>query len=791
MAALFQTVLMRLALCGLAASLVLLALQSRIARDTLLRMLSIWWSLTVFGRFTVCSFLLIGILVGGDKTNSVPSNMNSPLPQMQQWGVFLTGFTGLTGLSGTLPHTPSSLNPVNLVNPVQNNFAQRKAANWNVRGAWKDSFWLDFEDGWVFPCGTNHLSGVEVVSCGQIWPTPFDTNAVASISVPAEIVRGLTTFGYEFTPSNSYRFVWNGAAINRDTNNLVSASLELFRNGDVLVTTNEIAAYLPRELPFPHNGFGQDDEWVAANFTNATEILAVGYPQWVDQQVGVGLTNGLYKLSVAVADGPPETTFLTVGDLSVAVTNAGEYVFLLEKGPAYDLTVFPPSSNVTISAVDDVPTMRGAPILRSFGGVDGGQWVPDSGSFWTDYVAGMGYARLWWLPWLCGSPDVTHIDPTAGPVTFHADLLDYRGSAASFLWTGSEALTIASPNSQTTAVTADFADWRLASLSVTATFGADRSLTSYLYVSYGTNDSPQVSCSLSVQGVHFINEGDRPERVYPVSVSLICPVETNAVVDISWEGSDGALFWSDAAATQPLSSLSGISLSSVTEESGGASHTFYMTSPNIGSGSFTATFTLPSGETRGVAKSYRVIEPIRRLVCSEIDPEYSCVFNPSRLVYGHPARLKVGVNGNFSPSDVEWSIVSGPGTVVRGEDDFGSADWTATVAATAESGEVIVEARFNEDAIQPRFVLPIVQMRTIPIEAYVVCDSNRYTAQLTQHFKRCWHGRRFDSSKGTIVYKCVWTRLLGSLRASYSIVEYIFRRGLHRIVFCEGDNRGA
>jgi hypothetical protein len=249
---------------------------------------------------------------------------------------------------------------------------------------------------------------------------------------------------------------------------------------------------------------------------SATEIFAVGYPQWVDAQVGTGLTNGLYKLTVAVACDPPETTFLSVGDHSVAVTNAGEYVFLLEKGPAYDLTVFPPSSNVTISAVDDVPSMRGTPMMRSFGGADSGQWVPDSGEFWTDYVAGMGYARLWWLPWLCGSPDVTHIDPTAGPVTFHADLLDYRGSAASFLWTGSEALTIASPNSQTTAVTADLADWRLANLSVTASFGFDRSLTSYLYVSYGTNDSPQVSCSLSVQSVHFINEGDRPERVYPV-----------------------------------------------------------------------------------------------------------------------------------------------------------------------------------------------------------------------------------------------------------------------------------
>ena len=724
MAAIFQTVLMCLALYGLAASLALMLLRSRIARDTFARLLSVWRSLTAFGRVAVCSFLLIGILIGGDKTNNVPPNMNSPLPQMQQGGVFLTGLTGLTGLAGTLPHTPSSLNPVNLVNPVQNNFAQRKAMNWNVRGAWKDSFWLPFEDGWVFPWGTNHLSGVEVISYGQVWATPFDTNAVASADTPFEIVRGLTSFAYELTPSNSYRFVWTDAAINRDTNNLVTAALELFRNGDVSVATNGVAAHLPRVFPFSHNGFGQDEEWVTANFTNATEILAVGYSQWVDAQVGEGLTNGLYKLSVAVADDPPETTLLSVGDLSVAVTNAGEYVFLLEKGPAYDLTVFPPSSNVTISAVDDVPTTRGQPMMRSFGGVDGGQWVPDSGNFWTDYAAGMGYARLWWLPWLCGSPDVTHIDPTAGPVTFHADLLDYRRSAASFLWTGSEALTIASPNSQTTAVTADLADWRLANLSVTASFGFDRSLTSYLYVSYGTNDSPQVSCSLSVQSVHFINEGDRPERVYPVSVSLICPVETNAVADISWEGSDNALFWSDSAATQPLSSLSGISLSSVTEESGGASYTFYMTSPNIGSGSFTATFTLPSGETRGVSKSYRVIEPIRKLVCSEIDPEYSCVFNPSRLVYGHPARLKVGINGNFSPSDVEWSIVSGPGTVVRGEDDFGSADWTATVTATAESGEVVVEARFNEDAIQPRFVLPIVRERQIPIKAYFICDAN-------------------------------------------------------------------
>ena len=89
MAAIFQTVLMRIALCGLTASLVLFALQSRIARDTFARLLSAWRSLTAFGRFAVCSFLLIGILIGGDKTNSVPPNFLDRIYRINRivWGV--------------------------------------------------------------------------------------------------------------------------------------------------------------------------------------------------------------------------------------------------------------------------------------------------------------------------------------------------------------------------------------------------------------------------------------------------------------------------------------------------------------------------------------------------------------------------------------------------------------------------------------------------------------------------------------------------------------------------------
>ena len=565
---LFQSVVMRLALSGLAASFVVLALHSRMARDTFARLLTVWRSLTAFGRVAVCSFLLIGVLVGGDKTN----------------GVFRTGFTGLTGFVGVG-------NLVNLVNPVQNNipvqttppqqrFAEKKAANWNIRGAWKDSFWLPFDDGWVFPWGTNHLSGVEVVSYGEVWATPFG-DAVASLSVSVEIVPGLSAFGYEHTPSNSYRFVWTDAAINRDTNNLVTASIELFRNGDTCVTTNGVTIFSERELPFAHDGYGQDAEWGAANFTNATEILAVGYPQWVDAQVGTGLTNGLYKLTVNVADNPPETTQVSVGNLSVAVTNAGEYVFLLEKGPAYDLAVFPPSSNVTISAVDDIVATCGAALRGGFVETalparsgDVGTWMPDGGGFWTDYAAGMGHARLWWLPWLCGSPDVTHIGPN-DEVTFTAILGDCRrADGAAFHWTVSEGLSLTTPNAQSTVVSADsMPSWASANASVTASFG-DRSLTSYLDLSYGTNSTPQVHLSLNVPDAVLLNSNVvSAAKVAAAGWSFWSDAPTSGVVRVSClSGADKVLSpelvgeWAVSDSYSVAATLEGIGTSAVLDD---------------------------------------------------------------------------------------------------------------------------------------------------------------------------------------------------------------------------------
>jgi len=676
------------------------------------------------GIVLLAAFVAGMVGYGGGKTNSAPQNLNVPLAPLEE-------VHPLVGLARSIWPEAFELRTLSQQLPLTD--AEKMASNWNTRGAWQDSFRLDFDAPWAFPWGTNRLTSVEVLSYGEIRPRWNDTNAVARLGVPVSIVPGLTHFGFEQTPSNSYRFVWTDATVGRVPRGatqyeLMTAAIELFRCGDVAVTTNGVSWTILRELPFAHDGFGQDAEWVAANFTNATEISAAGgYAAWVDAQVGEGLTNGLYKLTVGVAEDPLETMQIAVGEKTIAVTNAGEYAFLLKKGEDYGLIVSPASTNVTIAAVDDIPSVCGPLRLLSGAGdaESNGVWTPDGGLFATDYVAGQPFARLWWPPCLCGAPDTVHIDPRAGAVDFSALLWDYCGSGASFQWAVSDGLTVASPNAQTTEVTADVGtDWELAEMSVTAAFGSGRSLTSYLRVSYGTNDSPQVSCSLTVQGVHFINEGDRTERVYPVALSLLCPVETNGTVAVEWNGNDGARFWADADATTEIFLPTNIPVGSVMRTGGESSFAFYMTSPQVGSGTLTALFTLPDGETRGVSKGYRVIEPLRRLVNTERDIATGNIFNPSRLVYGQPARLKVGCNGNFAPEDVAWRLVSGPGVVTRDEDDFGAADWTATVEATAASGEVVVEARFNADAIQPRFVLPIVQMRQIPIEAYIVCDTN-------------------------------------------------------------------
>ena len=126
-----------------------------------------------------------------------------------------------------------------------------------------------------------------------------------------------------------------------------------------------------------------------------------------------------------------------------------------------------------------------------------------------------------------------------------------------------------------------------------------------------------------------------------------------------------------------------------------------------------------------------VTEPLRKLVTTEKkDGRY---VNPSRLVMGTNAVLKVSANGPFSSSEVNWHVVSGSVDLV-------SNGWYATVTPTG-TDTVIIEARFNDDEIQPQFVLPVVQPRTIPVKAFIVEPPetfNQDTAADTNNINAAW-----------------------------------------------------
>ena len=137
-------------------------------------------------------------------------------------------------------------------------------------GVYEEGEEIKFEGDWIFPYGTNHLSSVEVMAWGDVLPDGFSRDKVATLGRRVSFAREQASFTYGLTPSNSYVFIWTGTRDGRINGVPFEGRIELFRNGDVAVTTNGVSEFYPRELPFPHDGCGQDGEWVEASFTNGT-----------------------------------------------------------------------------------------------------------------------------------------------------------------------------------------------------------------------------------------------------------------------------------------------------------------------------------------------------------------------------------------------------------------------------------------------------------------------------------------------------------------------------------------
>ena len=213
------------------------------------------------------SLLAVGTSLDAQKTNNVPPNMNSPLPQMMQGPSFQTGLTGLLGIG----------NLINLVNPVQatiddisrgwrvesvtTNAAVSYAmptnaalvGNWHIHGA-VSSFGnnrIDFGD-WAFPLGTNDeaFSSFWYFIDGRIRPTPRDAaHEICAVGVPMSAVPGQSQFWQLDGDDGSRVLTWENFFLDGDTNSPVNAQIVLSPNGDFLTRSNDVETVCRRINP--------------------------------------------------------------------------------------------------------------------------------------------------------------------------------------------------------------------------------------------------------------------------------------------------------------------------------------------------------------------------------------------------------------------------------------------------------------------------------------------------------------------------------------------------------------
>ena len=261
--------------------------------------------------------------------------------------------------------------------------------------------------------------------------------------------------------------------------------------------------------PFPLDAstacFGQCEDWVRINFTNAEEILSVGYTDWVNAQVGTDLTNGLYKLTVTVGEDPDSPFVLGVGGLSVVVASAGDYVFLLEKGVRYGLSLSGNApSDVAFAAVDDIP---GGVQLLSAENAGSNEWSVDGALLVLNPPHLQATGSVIWYPTLTVTPGSWRPYIESAAETFTALVTDIPpGTDVSYEWSASDSssVTISSPHARSTLISCNAPaalGWGGASLSVRASFAGEH-LVSRLVFHYGSAD-PQVSVVFDKDGVIF------------------------------------------------------------------------------------------------------------------------------------------------------------------------------------------------------------------------------------------------------------------------------------------------
>lgn len=292
---------------------------------------------------------------------------------------------------------------------------------------------------------------------------------------------------------------------------------------------------------------GQGEAWVRLNYPNeASDILSMGYGNWVDHKVGTGLSNGYFKFTANFTEAPNANTLLTVGSFHVVVQSGGEYSFLLEKGAPYQFGTYPYTSNVVYTAVDDLsPTPM---LLSGESNHQGdGVWTVDGGELILSSPSAITWGFCQWLPIIRGTPNASYIGPYSH-ITFSVDVHDCRiANAFSYHWIGENAdLVIDNPHSRSTGITfTTIPSWRLGNLRAEVEIGTNRLVSVLNGFAYGENQTPQVHIGLSVPAGILLNANDsKPSKLMPITLDFSSDIQREGIVRLSCvQGSDHIALW--------------------------------------------------------------------------------------------------------------------------------------------------------------------------------------------------------------------------------------------------------
>ena len=637
---------------------------------------------------------------------------------------------------------------------------------WSLGGGYEMHFPLDLGDDFGFPFGTGMVRRLDVLSGGMVESLPrqrvgglyHSLMSICAAREYASIVPGVGRFWWagaarpESAPYRVKLISWENLFGGRDRTGQYSAQIEFHDDGNFITRSNNVERVYRRVLPYDLDNDGlpndidpapevplvpsawnQSEEWAAAAFpSNAAEISAMGgYAAWAAAR-GADPDRRLVSLGVVFDDGSVRPTLLDFGGVPVVADGTAELAFAIDCGARVPFTLTSGRLGSLAVTATVPPTRSGEGMTTTESSEFLGYYVfphertvndvkvhldgPRSG--WLCRTAGVSVGPSW-LPHFF--PD-NSVELTAEVSGCHSNA--YLGCT----WTGGAGITFSQEHSLSTTVTYDPDEpdiWATNGIDLITQF-VGYTLTNHINVTVGVQVEPSLGFSLGCQKIFFLNDAElgstsnRAERIRPVTLNLTGPLGTNGTARLSVQGNvNPVLFQVVDGVTNRVTESTVFPLAVTNDFAHTGSSSIYMSCPNLGTGTITATFTpADGGEPLTDSVTFRCIEPLRKLVNSQRDVSAPRIVNPSRLVYGTNAVLCVDYNGPFQESEIHWHVKEGSATVNP------TVGKRVVVTPTAADGVVTVEARFNGDEIQPQFVLPIVQERVLDVRAFVVCDES-------------------------------------------------------------------